>query len=139
MLGKNLNRQYFAIFLLFQRIGIEISCKLSSFETISMKCQSLVSGKKKTKKKKQKKKKKKKKKQQTNRTKKQNTKQTNKQTKKSKQKNTHTKKQTYITNLLSVEFTQRDWIHILDFSFKYYKVAPLFMASVCFSCPQIPF
>ena len=76
-----------------------------------MKCQSLVSEKKK--------KKKKKKKQHTHIQK--------------------TKQTTYITNLSSVEFTQRDWINTyVRFSFKYYKVAPLFMASVCFSCPQIP-
>ena len=48
MLGKNLSRQHFEIFLyISQKIGFDSSCKLSPKETICMKCQILFSRKKK--------------------------------------------------------------------------------------------
>ena len=54
-LGKKINRRQFEIvfllFLLFfsQKISFYISCKVSSLETICIKCQSLFSGKNKKK------------------------------------------------------------------------------------------
>ena len=47
MLGKSFSRQQFEIFLLifFQKIEFDISCKLSSIETICVKCKILFSGK----------------------------------------------------------------------------------------------
>ena len=46
-LGKNFSRPHFEIFFLifFQKIGFDTSCKLSPYETVCMKCQSLFSGK----------------------------------------------------------------------------------------------
>ena len=46
MLGKISSRQHFEICFFFsQKIGFDISCKLSPKETVCMECQSLFSGK----------------------------------------------------------------------------------------------
>ena len=46
MLGKNFSRRQFEIFFAYfsQKIGFDISCKLSPEETICIKCQSLFFG-----------------------------------------------------------------------------------------------
>ena len=46
MVGKNFRRRHFEIFFLFflQKIGFDISCKLSPLETICMESQNLFSG-----------------------------------------------------------------------------------------------